>query len=199
MYVLTYWTRSWLLSGFSFNTYVFLHGLVVHPYWVRQQVKESFCSFWPERLPAPGTSTSSTATPSAGTNQDEAHLHDNFDNCYPGEPWLHVKFYVLTICYASIAFVSIQIALSPSFNPEVRLNRGASISYEGVDAQMCSMQSRAISHPAQGQCTPWVVQTGGGAHIFPLDCKRLKLFFQLYSVPFRKYVFYYSHFLSPLT
>ena len=31
------------------------------------------------------------------------------------------KFYLLTIRYASIAFVSIQIALSPSsFNPEVR-------------------------------------------------------------------------------
>ena len=84
----------------------FLHGLVIHPYWVRQKLKESFCSFWPERLLAPGTSTSSTATPSASTNQDEAHLHDNLDNCYPGEPSLHVKVLPTdnSLCPHSVCF-----------------------------------------------------------------------------------------------
>ncbi|EDQ98527.1 uncharacterized protein LACBIDRAFT_299522 [Laccaria bicolor S238N-H82] len=42
-----------------------------------QHVKESFCTFWPERVMAPGTSTSSTATTFAGMNHVDAHLHDN--------------------------------------------------------------------------------------------------------------------------
>ena len=98
--------RSWLLSAFSFNTSFFLHGLVVHLYWVHQQVKESFCSFWPEWLLAPGTLTSSTATPSAGRNQDKAHLHDNLDNCYTGELWLHVKILLTdnSLCLHSVCF-----------------------------------------------------------------------------------------------
>ena len=59
-----------------------------------------------EQLLAPGTSTSSTATPCAGTNQDEAHLHHNLDNCYTGEPWLHVKILPTdnSLCLHSVCF-----------------------------------------------------------------------------------------------
>ena len=100
-------------------------GLVVHPCWVQLLVntllKERFCSFWPELLLAPGTSTSSTATPCAGTNQDDAHFHDNLDNCYPGEPWLHVNILPTdnSLCLHSVCFHS-NCTLTFSFNPEVR-------------------------------------------------------------------------------
>ena len=128
VYILTsYYASFWSLSGFSFNTYILFAWIGVTPVLDSssgQHVKESFCSFLPERLLAPGTSTFSTATPCASTNQDD---------CYPGEPWLHVKFYLLTIRYAYIAFASIQIALSPSFfNPEVRSRTRSSISYMKV-------------------------------------------------------------------
>ena len=83
VYVLTYCTRSWLLSAFSSYVFFAWVGFV-------NRLRKASALF--EQLLAPGTSTSSTATPCAGTNQDDAHLHDNLDNCYLGKPWLHVKF-----------------------------------------------------------------------------------------------------------
>ena len=112
IYQPTMLSSSWSLSGFSFNTYVLFAwagGTPVLDSSLGQHVKENFCSFWPERLLAPGTSTSSTATPCAGTNQDDAHLHDNLDKCYPGEPrWLHVKILPTdnSLCLHSVCFHS---------------------------------------------------------------------------------------------
>jgi len=86
------------------------------------------------------------------------------------------KLYLLGIRYAYIAFVSIQIAISPSFNPEVRsqLRGFRSVSRYWHHANH-NLRSRAISHSPQSECTPWVVQTGGGAHIVPFACKSLTL------------------------
>ena len=173
----------------------FLHGLVVHAYWVRQQVKEIFCSF--------GQNDCWHLEHRLLALQRHLRARTKTRRIFM-ITWIIIiqvsrgytsKFYLLTIRYASIAFVSIQIALSPSsFNPKYA---------EELPFHMKVLMRKCVtcnhSHPAQSQCTPWVVETRGGAHIVMLDCKSLTLFFQLQSVPFRKYVFYYSHFLSFLT
>ncbi|KIK01795.1 hypothetical protein K443DRAFT_660184 [Laccaria amethystina LaAM-08-1] len=62
------------------------------------------------------------------------------------------------------------------FQPEVRsqLRGFRSVSRYWHHANH-NMRSRAISHPPQSECTPWVVETGGGAHIVPFACKSLTL------------------------
>ena len=81
VYVLTYCTKSWLLSAFAFNTYVLFAWVGGTPVLGSSTGYALF-----EQLLAPGTSTSSTAKPCTGANPDDAHLHDNLDNCYTGEP-----------------------------------------------------------------------------------------------------------------
>ena len=98
---------------------------VLAPIWILIQHLRSFCMGWWytriafvnrlrkasalfEQLLAPGTSTFSTATPCARKNpgQDDAHLHDSMDNCYPGEPWIHVKILPTdnSLCLHSVCF-----------------------------------------------------------------------------------------------
>ena len=65
--VLTYHASPWLISGFSFDMYAFLLEFILISTF-DQHVKVNFCSFWPEWLLEPGTSSSSTVTPLVGAN-----------------------------------------------------------------------------------------------------------------------------------
>ncbi|EDR00480.1 uncharacterized protein LACBIDRAFT_313401 [Laccaria bicolor S238N-H82] len=97
---------------------------------------ESFCSFWSERVLAPGTSTSSTATPFAGMNHVDAHLHDNLGSLSS------------SVCFHSSRNFTFL------FQPEARSQPGSSISYIGAGAAQFVTCDHVIRHPSQSQCTP---------------------------------------------
>ncbi|EDR01062.1 uncharacterized protein LACBIDRAFT_312661 [Laccaria bicolor S238N-H82] len=90
-----------------------------------------------ERVMAPGTSTSSTATTFAGVNHVDAHFHDN-----------------LGLLSSSVCFHSSR-NFTFFFQSRSTFATGASISYLGVAPhKFLTCPYKVIFHLSQSQCTP---------------------------------------------